>query len=294
MQCTCERDDIPVWDVMLLARLKTKSAAAHRVLSYSNAQLAALSPAARAVARGYDAVLGGHLLATIQASTPRAKLIRAIIAEREEDAPGTIASSGRAVRAIILESTSPTYGSELNTLESDLKKPFFTMGMTRTSPSGSAARGSRRSASSCRLQRAAGIASFSSTSLRNSPPSSPTRQRNTGTACAWRTCATSRTSGATPSSSPCCLHTSRLRAPAPRQMLPIYLAMAAVAKSAPKIMKAASTVAATTTPRENVPQGRAPTAGFDSASALACVARSPAALRRRWSKAAKSPTPTWA
>ena len=94
---------------------------------------AALSPAARAVARGYDAVLGGHLLATIQASTPRAKLIRAIIAEREEDAPGTIASSGRAVRAIILESTSPTYGSELNTLESDLKKPFFTMGMTDVS-----------------------------------------------------------------------------------------------------------------------------------------------------------------
>ena len=66
---------------------------------------------------------------TAQAKTDRAKLIRSIIAEREDDEPGKIASSGRALRGIVLEMVNPTCGAELKSVEDELKQPFFKMGM---------------------------------------------------------------------------------------------------------------------------------------------------------------------
>ena len=132
LACSCEPDEVAAWDITFLAQLKSKSpagAAAHKVLLYTAAEFAALPADVEAVARAYDVVLGGHLLALIQADTQRAKLVRSTVAEREADAPGTVASSGRAVRGIILELISPTCGSELQSLEDELAKPFFTIGM---------------------------------------------------------------------------------------------------------------------------------------------------------------------
>ena len=132
LACSCIPDAVGAWDVMFLGRLESKNAVAHRILLYTNTEIAAMSPAARAVVRGYDCVLGGHLLATLQADTPQVKLRRAKIATREKKFPGTITSSGRAIRNIILEIIEPTYGSELDALEKELKKPFFAMGMDDT------------------------------------------------------------------------------------------------------------------------------------------------------------------
>ena len=129
LPCSCERDEIAAWDTTLMARLEAKNPAAHKVLDYSDAEYKALPADARDIARAYDLVLGGHLLALVQGKTERAKLVRNTIAEREEDEPGKVASSGRAIRAIILEMTSPTCGAELKSLENELKKPFFRMGM---------------------------------------------------------------------------------------------------------------------------------------------------------------------
>ena len=129
LKCSCEKDDVAAWHVTLMARLKSKCAPAHKVLTYTDKQVAALSPEAKAIALAYDVVLGGHLLAVVQADTPHGKLVRSTIAEREEDNPGTIASSGRAILKIILETIRPTCGSELEVLEAELKKPFFRMGM---------------------------------------------------------------------------------------------------------------------------------------------------------------------
>ena len=44
----------------------------------------------------------------------------------------TAASSGRALINIILETIQPTCGAELNSLEEELTKPFFKMGMGET------------------------------------------------------------------------------------------------------------------------------------------------------------------
>ena len=129
LACTGEPDAIAAWDVTFMGRLKSKNPVAHRVLLYTDAEIAAMPPSAQAVVRGYDSVLAGHLLAVLQADTSRVKLLRATVASREKAAPGTVTSSGRAIRGIILELISPMCGSELEHLELELEKAFFTMGM---------------------------------------------------------------------------------------------------------------------------------------------------------------------
>ena len=129
LACSGEPDTIAAWDVTIMGRLKAKNAVAHRVLLYTEAEIAAMSPSARAVHRGYDSVLAGHFLAVLYGDTPRVKLLRATIAAREKAAPGTVTSSGRAVRNIILELIAPTCGSELEQLELELDKTFFDMSM---------------------------------------------------------------------------------------------------------------------------------------------------------------------
>ena len=115
-----------------LGRIGSKSPAAAKVLRYSEKEIAAMPPAAKAVVRGYDNVLGGHFIAMLQGNTKAVKLRRAIIAKREKNNPGTITSSGRAIRNIILEIISPTCGSELEKLEEAIEKPFFSMGQSDT------------------------------------------------------------------------------------------------------------------------------------------------------------------
>ena len=127
--CDCDPETVAAWDVTMMGRLESKCAAAHRVLLYTDAEVRAMSPQARAVLHGYDIVLAGHMLAMLQAKTKRVKLVRATIASREKKKPGTITSSGRAIRAIIMEIINPTCGSELENLENELEKPFFNMGM---------------------------------------------------------------------------------------------------------------------------------------------------------------------
>ena len=132
MPCTCEPDAIAAWDVLYMGRLSSRSPAAHKVLLYTEAEIAAMPPAAKPTVYGYDVMLAGQILATLQGTTPRVKLMRANIASREKKSPGTVTGSGRALRAIILEVISPTCGSELERLEEDLERPFFTMGMDDT------------------------------------------------------------------------------------------------------------------------------------------------------------------
>ena len=129
MACDCEPDSIASWDTTMMGRLESKCAMAHRVLLYSDAEIASMSPDARAVVRGYDVVLAGHMLAMLQAKTKRVKLMRATIASREKRSPGKVTSSGRALRAIVLEIINPTCGSELENLENELEKTFFDMRM---------------------------------------------------------------------------------------------------------------------------------------------------------------------
>ena len=133
LACTCEKDAVGGWDKTFLGRLRAKCAQAYTVLMYSDAEWDALPAAARAVAGGYDSVLAGHILATLQADTPAVKLRRSIIASREAATPGKITGSGRALRGIVLEIISPTCGAELESLEEDLEKPFFNIGMNDTS-----------------------------------------------------------------------------------------------------------------------------------------------------------------
>ena len=116
----------------MMGRLKSKSeegAAAHRVLEYTDEEYAALPPGAKALAKAYDVVLGGHLLAVLAGTSLRVKLTRATIAKAEKDAPGTVACSGRAILSIIDDICRPTCGSELEQLEKSLEKPFFSMNM---------------------------------------------------------------------------------------------------------------------------------------------------------------------
>ena len=87
--CTCKKDAVAGWDVTIMGRIKAKCGAAHRVLTYTDAELAALPAAAAAIARGYDSMLAGHFLATLQGDTPEVRLRRSIIASREAKAPGT-------------------------------------------------------------------------------------------------------------------------------------------------------------------------------------------------------------
>ena len=129
MACSCERDEIEAWHITFIGRLGAKNPAARKALEYSDAEFAALPPDARAIARAYDVTLGGHLLAVLQGSSQRVKLVRNTIAERESDAPGTVTSSGRSLLGIILEIIRPTCGAELKSLEEELKKDFFKVGM---------------------------------------------------------------------------------------------------------------------------------------------------------------------
>ena len=130
MACTCEPEDIASWDVTVMGRIGSKKPAAAKVLRYSDAEIAAMPAAARAVVRGYDNVLAGHFIAMLQGNTKAVKLRRSIIAKREKRSPSTITCSGRAIREIILEIASPTFGSELEKLEEALEGTFFTMGMS--------------------------------------------------------------------------------------------------------------------------------------------------------------------
>ena len=130
MPCTCEPADVGAWDVMIMGRIAARKPAAARVLRYTDDEIAAMPPAARAVVQGYDIMLAGAFIATLQGHTKPVRLRRSIIARRESKNPGTVTSSGRAIRAIILEIVTPTCGSELETLEAALKQDFFSMGMS--------------------------------------------------------------------------------------------------------------------------------------------------------------------
>ena len=129
MPCSCRPDAVPSWQVMFLGRLEARSEPALRCLTYTDEEVAALSADALPVYRGYDVVMGGHLLAVIDANEKNADaaLVRATIADREAEQPGTVARSGRAVWSIINEVITPTHGSELDDLEKRLEKPVFSM-----------------------------------------------------------------------------------------------------------------------------------------------------------------------
>ena len=129
MPCSCERDEVEAWRIMFMGRLGAKNAAARKALEYTDAEFAALPADARAIAMAYDVTLGGHLLTVLQGSSQRVKLVRNTIAERECDMPGKITSSGRALLAIILEIIRPMCGAELKSLEQELEKSFFSVGM---------------------------------------------------------------------------------------------------------------------------------------------------------------------
>ena len=132
LTCSCKKEAVAAWDVVMMGRIQHKSNAAHRVLTYTDAEFAALPAGAAALARGLDSMLAGHYLAVLQGSAPEVELRRSTIASREAAAPGTVTGSGRALRSIILEIINPMYGAELESLEEELKKPFFTVGMDDT------------------------------------------------------------------------------------------------------------------------------------------------------------------
>ena len=130
--CNCEPDSVAEWDTTFLGRVASRCPAAYKALMYSDAEISVLPPSALALVRGYDSILAGHILAVIQGDTPEVKLVRKRIAARESSAPGCITGSGRALRAIILETITPTSGPELQELEDELEKPFFKMKMNNT------------------------------------------------------------------------------------------------------------------------------------------------------------------
>ena len=133
LKCTCKPDAIPGWQVMFVGRTKARSASAYKCLCvYTDAEIAAMPPDARAVVRGYDIMMAGHLLAVIDDSVTNedAAFVRTKIADRETASPGTVASSGRVIWRIIDEVIKPKHGSELKNLESELKKAFFSMQQT--------------------------------------------------------------------------------------------------------------------------------------------------------------------
>ena len=132
LACSCEPDALAEWDTTFLGRVSSRRPAAYKALMFTDAEIAALPPPARAVVRGYDSVMAGHILATLQGSSPDVKLVRKRIAAREKRAPGSVTSSGRVLRAIILENLTPTCGSELQELEDELEKPFFSINMNGT------------------------------------------------------------------------------------------------------------------------------------------------------------------
>ena len=129
MPCTCKPEAVPGWQVMFLGRVEARSGPALKCLQYTDEEVATLPADARAVFRGYDITMGGHLLAVIDADEKNADaaLVRTKIADRESEKPGTVASSGRAIWGIINEVITPAHGSELGDLEKKLKKSFFSM-----------------------------------------------------------------------------------------------------------------------------------------------------------------------
>ena len=133
LACTCKKESVAAWDVMIMGRIQTKNSAAHRVLTYTDAEFAALPTGVAADARGLDSMLAGHFLAVLQGNSPEVELRRSVIASREAKAPGTVTGSGRALRRIILEIINPTCGAELESLEEELEKVFFNVNMNDTS-----------------------------------------------------------------------------------------------------------------------------------------------------------------
>ena len=78
LACTCKKEAVAAWDVMIMGRIRTKNSAAHRVLMYTDAEFAALPADVAADARALDCMLAGHFLAVLQGNTPEVELRRSL------------------------------------------------------------------------------------------------------------------------------------------------------------------------------------------------------------------------
>ena len=129
---TCDPEHVPAWQVTFLSQLQTKSRDAYYSLIATEADLSSYTIEQRAHVAGWDTALSGVLLSCISKTSERGSLLLSQLAQRERSRPGAVIGSGRAIWAAIDATTRPQFGADLDALERELQKPFFSTSMTST------------------------------------------------------------------------------------------------------------------------------------------------------------------
>ena len=132
MRCLVDPATLEAWCTTFASQLWNRSEATHNALLMSGEQLAGLSVRQRDQVRAIDAKFSGEMLAFISQTTDRGKLLHNDVAKFERITPGSTATSARAIWALLQAVVHPTSGPELETLEKDLKAPFFKENMSAT------------------------------------------------------------------------------------------------------------------------------------------------------------------